>query len=98
MLITLAELERTVLSTAPNKSNKINVIAYADDFVITGATKAILENKIKPAVQKFLAERGLQLSEEKTKITHIQEGVDFLGFNIRKYKLVFVSIVSFWRQ
>lgn len=86
MLITLAGLEKTVLSTVPTKYSKINVIAYADDFIITGVTKDILENKIKPAVQKFLAERGLQLSEKKTKITHIQEGFDFLGFNIRKYK------------
>ncbi len=37
-------------------------------------------------MQNFLAERGLQLSEEKTKVTHIQDGLDFLGFNIRKYK------------
>ena len=86
MLITLAGLEKTVIKTAPLKHSRINVIAYADDFVITGVSKEILENKVKPAVRKFLAERGLQLSEEKTKITNIQEGFDFLGFNIRKYK------------
>lgn len=86
MLITLAGLEKAVIETAPLRGSKINVIAYADDFVITGVSKEILENKVKPAVRKFLAERGLQLSEEKTKITHIQEGFDFLGFNIRKYK------------
>ena len=34
----------------------------------------------------FLKERGLELSKEKTKITSIEEGFDFLGFNIRKYK------------
>ena len=39
----------------------------------------------KPAVVEFLAERGLVLSPEKTKITHIEEGFDFLGWNIRKY-------------
>ena len=33
----------------------------------------------------FLKERGLTLSEEKTLITHISEGFDFLGFNVRKY-------------
>ena len=86
MLITLAGLEKMVLSTAPIKYSRINVVAYADDFVITGATKEILEDKVKPAVQKFLTERGLQLSEEKTNTTNIQEGLDFLGFNIRKYK------------
>ena len=36
--------------------------------------------------KEFLAVRGLTLSEEKTKITHIDDGFDFLGFNIRKYK------------
>ena len=36
-------------------------------------------------LKDFLAERGLELSEEKTKITHVSEGFDFLGFNIRKY-------------
>lgn len=34
---------------------------------------------------KFLADRGLELSLEKTKITHIQQGFDFWGFNVRKY-------------
>ena len=62
------------------------MIAYADDFVITGATKAVLENKIMPVVVAFLKERGLELSTEKTKITHVDDGFDFLGFNVRKYK------------
>lgn len=62
------------------------MISYADDFVITGATKAVLENKVMPIVAAFLKERGLELSTEKTKITHIDEGFDFLGFNVRKYK------------
>jgi len=39
----------------------------------------------KPCVEAFLAERGLELSKEKTKITHISEGFDFLGQNVRKY-------------
>lgn len=42
--------------------------------------------EIKPLVVDFLKERGLTLSEEKTKITHIDDGFDFLGYNIRKYK------------
>jgi RNA-directed DNA polymerase len=65
--------------------NRVNLIRFADDFVITGATKEILENRVKPLVSNFLTERGLELSEEKTKITHVQEGFDFLGQNIRKY-------------
>src|SRR5690606_8133682 len=36
-------------------------------------------------IEEFLAARGLSLSPEKTKITHINDGFDFLGFNVRKY-------------
>ncbi len=64
---------------------KINVVRYADDFVITGISKEILENEVKPWVEAFLAQRGLQLSAEKTRIVHIEEGFDFLGWNFRKY-------------
>jgi RNA-directed DNA polymerase len=67
--------------------NKVYLIRYADDFVITGKTKELLQEEIKPLVREFLAERGLQLSEEKTRVTAMSEGFDFLGFNIRKYRL-----------
>ena len=40
---------------------------------------------VKPLVESFLTERGLVLSPEKTLITHIEEGFDFLGQNIRRY-------------
>lgn len=86
MLLTLRGLEEAAKSAAPRKNQKVNTIAYADDFVITGASKEILTDKVKPAVEAFLAERGLVLSVEKTHITHIQDGFDFLGFNVRKYK------------
>lgn len=73
----------------PGKSGwycpKVRLVRYADDFIITGDTKEILEQKVKPLVIQFLAERGLILSEEKTKITHISDGFDFLGFNVRKF-------------
>lgn len=65
---------------------KVNVVRYADDFVITGISKEILENEVKPWVESFLAVRGLQLSEEKTHIVHIDQGFDFLGWNFRKYQ------------
>ncbi|WP_188826310.1 group II intron reverse transcriptase/maturase [Brucella endophytica] len=63
----------------------LNVIRYADDFVITGISKETLEDKVMPAVRLFLAARGLELSKEKTRITYIAEGFDFLGQNVRKY-------------
>ena len=66
-------------------ANQVNLVRYADDFIITSRTKDLLENEVKPLVVEFLKERGLSLSEEKTKITHIKYGFDFLGWNIRKY-------------
>jgi RNA-directed DNA polymerase len=54
--------------------------------VVTARTKETLERIVKPAVVAFLAERGLELSEQKTTITHIQTGFNFLGQNVRKYK------------
>lgn len=85
LVIALSGLEETVKSVTSSR-DKVNVISYADDFVITGASREVLENKVMPAVVDFLKERGLELSPQKTKITHIDEGFDFLGFNVRKYK------------
>jgi RNA-directed DNA polymerase len=70
---------------AKQTGRKMNMVRYADDFIITGNSKEWLEQEVKPAVVEFLAKRGLVLSPEKTKITHISEGFDFLGWNLRKY-------------
>ncbi|WP_370570063.1 group II intron reverse transcriptase/maturase [Serratia sp. OS31] len=67
------------------KEYQINYVRYADDFVITGSSKELLESEVRPLVEAFLAERGLTLSKEKTHVTHISDGFDFLGQNIRKY-------------
>src|SRR5207244_7443133 len=64
---------------------KVNLVRFADDFIITGDSKELLEQDVKPLVETFMKERGLELSTEKTVITHIAEGFDFLGQNIRKY-------------
>jgi RNA-directed DNA polymerase len=66
--------------------HKVNLVRYADDFVITGASATLLADEVKPLVQQFLTERGLALSEAKTHIVHIDDGFDFLGFNLRKYR------------
>lgn len=84
LIITLSGLEAAVKAVVKQK-DKVNVCVYADDFIITGATREVLELKVKPTVISFLQERGLTFSEAKTKITHINEGFDFLGMNIRKY-------------
>lgn len=64
---------------------KINLVRYADDFIITGASREVLETEVRPLVEEFLARRGLELSPDKTVVTHIGEGFDFLGQHIRKY-------------
>lgn len=66
-------------------SPMVNFVRYADDFIITSEDREILEIEIKPLVKEFLVERGLTLSEEKTLITNIHDGFDFLGFNIQKF-------------
>lgn len=65
-------------------TNRLNFIRYADDFVITGRTPEDLR-LVQKDIEKFLNIRGLELSKEKTHITNIRDGFDFLGFNFRKY-------------
>ncbi|CAG9237507.1 Group II intron reverse transcriptase/maturase [Paraburkholderia tropica] len=90
--VTLNGLERELIAQlvakfgiAKAKKLKVNVVRYADDFVITGDSREVLEREVRPWVEAFLAVRGLRLSEEKTRIAHIDEGFDFLGWNFRKY-------------
>lgn len=64
---------------------QVNLVRYADDFVITGRSRELLEHEVRPLVERFLSERGLELSPEKTLVTHIEDGFDFLGQNVRKY-------------
>lgn len=67
-------------------NNRVHTIVYADDFIITGKSKELLEQEVLPEVRDFMYKRGLTLSEEKTVITHLKDGFDFLGQNTRKYK------------
>lgn len=84
LTMTLKGLE-DALKAVTKPKDKVHLVTYADDFVISGASEEILEKVVKPLVVKFLLERGLELSPEKTLITHINKGFDFLGFNVRKY-------------
>jgi len=77
--------ERFPKTRARTRWAKVNLVRYADDFVITGSSRELLENEVKPLVERFLSERGLELSPEKTLVTHIENGFDFLGQNVRKY-------------
>ncbi len=92
--MTLDGLEALLLRTFPRKdlgrgrpkyNPKVHLVRYADDFVITGASRQVLEQEVRPVVERFLAERGLQLSPEKTVVTHIDEGFDFLGQHVRRF-------------
>jgi len=83
--MTLDGLEGAIRSSIDPKHDQVNFIRYADDFAVTGRTKEILEQKVRPAIVQFLAVRGLKLSQEKTLITPITEGFNFLGQNVRKY-------------
>ena len=65
--------------------NKLKIVRYADDFIITANKREDLEEGLE-TVKKWMKERGLEISKEKTKIVHINEGFNFLGVNIRKYK------------
>src|SRR5437016_735565 len=57
----------------------VNLVRFADDFVITSKSKELLEGEIQPLVEQFLQERGLEFSPKKTIITHVEHGFDFLG-------------------
>ena len=83
--LTLDGMEQAIRASIKPRQDKVNFIRYADDFVVTAARQDILEQKVKPIIVDFLQERGLKLSEEKTLITHIAEGFNFLGQRVRKY-------------
>ena len=72
-------------ASALSREAKVNLVRYADDFIITGSSKELLEEEVKPLVESFLRERRLELSAEKTHITRIEDGFDFLGQNVRDY-------------
>ena len=87
MNLTLDGLEKEIKKKFPRwrVGHKVNFVRYADDFIISASSREIIEIEIKPLVERFLKQRGLSLSDEKTKITHIDKGFDFLSQNIRKY-------------
>jgi len=64
---------------------KVHLVRYADDFIITSTSRILLQREVRPLVEHFLRQRGLELSHEKTRITHLENGFDFLGQTIRRY-------------
>jgi RNA-directed DNA polymerase len=79
-------VERFAKTPKRQGKSKVHLVRYADDFLITGISKELLRDQVQPLVAHFLKERGLELSHEKTQITHIKNGFDFLGQNVRRYR------------
>ena len=77
--------ERFGKTRGQRERHKVHLVRYADDFIVTGTSKELLRDEVRPLVEHFLSERSLELSHEKTSITHIDDGFDFLGQNIRRY-------------
>lgn len=69
-----------------NTKAKLHLIRYADDFIIIGPSKKGVE-MAQLAIEKFLKTRGLELSKKKTRLVHITDGFDFLGWNIKRYPI-----------
>jgi len=78
--------ERFASTPRGQGKSKVHLVRYADDFLITGTSKALLRDQVQPLVTHFLKQRGLALSHEKTQITHVEAGFDFLGQNVRRYR------------
>jgi RNA-directed DNA polymerase len=72
------------LPTQRAQRAKVNLGRCADDCIMTGSSSARLEQEIKPLVEQFLRERGLELSPEKTRMTHMEDGFDLLGQHVRQ--------------
>ena len=64
---------------------KLGIIRYADDFIVTATDKELLE-QVLTLIKQWLSIRGLEISAEKTRVVHIDDGFNFLGFNIRRYQ------------
>ena len=73
------------LPKAKGRNPKVHLVRYADDFLITGCSRELLEEQVRPLVAAFLAERGLVLSPEKTVITHVAGGFDFLSQHAQRF-------------
>ncbi len=91
--MTLDGLEKVIKESCPPR-RKVNFVRYADDFICTAESRELLENNILPAINEFLRPRGLMLSPEKTKIVRIEDGFDFLGQNMRKFRNKLITTPS----
>jgi RNA-directed DNA polymerase len=95
--LTLDGLERVLAqhfasTTTLQRRTQVHLVRYADDFIITGRSRELLADAVRPLVEAFLQERGVELSTEKTAITPIEDGFDFLGHTVRRHgKVVLIT-------
>ncbi|MCO6517120.1 MAG: reverse transcriptase N-terminal domain-containing protein [Snodgrassella sp.] len=78
-----AEAKWKAIATLTNKGYKPQPLRRV--YIISGISKELLEEKVIPVVEEFLKERRLTLSEKKTKVVHIGQGFDFLGWTVRQF-------------
>jgi RNA-directed DNA polymerase len=86
--IALHGMERALGVIHNSRGNVIGkraLVRYADDFVVFCETEKDARRVRDILLPEWLAERGVRLSEEKTRIVHLREGFDFLGFTVRHY-------------
>jgi RNA-directed DNA polymerase len=77
--MTLDGLEKLLTERFKSRQHKVHLVRYADDFIVTGSSKELLETKVRPVIEEFLAQRGLWLSPTKTRITHVEDGFRLPG-------------------
>jgi RNA-directed DNA polymerase len=82
-------------------------VIYADDLIVCAETRGQIE-AAQSTIEEWLKPRGLTLHPEKTRIVHVNDGFNFLSFNIRQYKgkclikpqkdkvLAFLADLRFW--
>jgi RNA-directed DNA polymerase len=61
------------------------LVRYADDMVVCCSSEQEAE-QVKAGLADWLDPRGLVFNEDKTRVVHLEEGFDFLGFNLRRYR------------
>jgi RNA-directed DNA polymerase len=79
--MSLDSLDQHIQKASPG----CTLVRYADDFIVIGPDELTLRIKVWAVVDEFLKERGLELNREKTKITSIDQGFDFLGFQFKEF-------------
>lgn len=87
----MEELLSTYFHHTPEvrERSKIYVVRYADDFIVAGADKHTLQKVVKSLLTNFLQERGMRFSIRKTRLTHITQGFEFLGYRMQAVKSLF---------